>query len=293
MKHGIRHWGPGLLMILPSIGLVGLFVYGLIGWNISISLSDEHGSIPVDTSGIDNYTSLLQEQRFQDSLENLATFTIVFLVGTLFFGLMWALLLERGLRGEGFFRSMYLFPMAVSFIASGVVWRWLLNASEGDDATGLNRLFSTIGLSGLENPWYSDPGWGMAAMAMPAVWQLSGYVMALFLAGLRSIPDELREAARIDGASEFRLYRHVIFPQLSPAALSALVIIGHMSLKVFDLIMAISGEARITEVPAVYLWGMTTIGDDAKAATIATILLLVVAVVVIPYLIFTSRWERR
>jgi len=133
----------------------------------------------------------------------------------------------------------------------------------------------------------------MAAIALPAVWQLSGYVMALFLAGLRGIPEELREAARVDGASTYQLYRHVLFPQLSPVALSALIIIGHMSLKVFDLIMSISGAIYQTEVPATYMWTTLLAYDYAKGAAIAMILLAVVAVVVIPYLVFTVRTERR
>ncbi|MGH3727834.1 MAG: carbohydrate ABC transporter permease [Micromonosporaceae bacterium] len=294
MRRGIRSWGPGLLLVTPSIVALAVFVYGLIGYNINISLTDQHTGLPATKYvGLDNYTALFGEDRFQHSLVNLATYTAVFLVGTMVFGLLWALLLERGVRGEGFFRSIYLFPMAVSFVASGVVWRWLLNSSQGEYATGLNRLFGVVGLDVLENPWWSHPSWGMAAMALPAMWQLTGYVMALFLAGLRGIPEELREAARMDGASEFQLYRHVIFPQLSPVALSALIIIGHMSLKVFDLIMAISGAIYSTEVPATYMWKELLSYDYATGAAVAAVLLGVVAVLVIPYLIYTVRAERR
>src|SRR5690625_4564046 len=107
-------------------------------------------------------------------------------------------------------------------------------------ASGLNRLFQMLGLDFLENPWWNNISFGIAAIALPAMWQLSGYVMALFLAGFRGIPDELREAGQIDGATTWQVYRHVIFPQLTPVALSALIIIGHMSLKAFDLLMSIS-----------------------------------------------------
>jgi glucose/mannose transport system permease protein len=291
---GIRNWGPGLLLVSPTLVLIGIFVYGLIGKTVQISLSDRHSIAPATGYvGLENYTNLFKEDRFQHALLNLATFTVVFMGGTLFFGLLWALLLERGVRGEGIFRSFYLFPMAISFVASGVVWRWLLNSSQGEGASGLNRLFQVVGLDVLENAWWSSPKWGMAAMALPAVWQLSGYVMALFLAGLRGIPEDLREAARVDGASTFQLYRHVIFPQLSPVALSALIIIGHMSLKVFDLIMSVSGAIYQTEVPATYMWTTLLSYDYAKGAAIATVLLAVVALVVVPYLISTVRAERR
>lgn len=182
--------------------------------------------------------------------------------------------------------------MAVSFIASGVVWRWLLNSNQGESALGLNRLFQIVGLDFLQNPWWNNVTWGIAAIAIPAIWQLSGYVMALFLAGFRGIPDELREAGRIDGASEWQLYRHVIFPQLSPVALSALIIIGHMSLKAFDLIMSISKPSNYqTKVPAVDMFVFKSSYDYANAAAVGSILLIIVAVLIIPYLVHTSRKE--
>ena len=212
----------------------------------------------------------------------------------MFFGMLWALLLEKGVRGESLFRSVYLFPMAVSMFASGVVWNWLLNSDTGKSATGLNQLFDVVGLGFLKNHWWvSSPTWGIAAIAMPAIWQLSGYIMALFLAGFRGIPGDLREAARIDGASEFQLYRHVLFPQLSPIALSALIILGHMSLKMFDIIMAISGEKNVyTSVPMVTMWTLTGQQDFARAAAVAIILLVFVGLLVVPYLAHTSRQEK-
>jgi glucose/mannose transport system permease protein len=134
----------------------------------------------------------------------------------------------------------------------------------------------------------------MAAMALPAIWQLSGYVMALFLAGFRGISEDQREAARIDGASDLQIYRHVLFPQLSPIALSALIIIGHMSMKMFDLIYAIAGpNSYVAAVPATLMWTqMFNQGDKVMAAVNATILLTIVAVVVVPYLIYTNHTER-
>lgn len=294
MKYRIKNWGPGLLLVSPSIILIAIFVYGLIGATANVSLTDRHSAAPAEKYvGVENYTNLADDDRFIHSLRNLAILTVVFVVGTLFFGVLWAFLLEKGVAAEGFFRSTYLFPMAVSFVASGVVWRWLLNSSEGEGAGGLNALFGMVGLDFLQNPWWSHPNWGMAAMALPAIWQLSGYVMALFLAGFRGIPNELREAARVDGATEFQLYRHVLFPQLSPVALAALIIIGHMSMKMFDLIMAVSGAQFLTEVPAVYMWQMLLSNDYAKAAAIAIVLLVVVAVLVIPYLVSNARAERR
>ncbi|MEQ6898108.1 sugar ABC transporter permease [Microbacterium sp. KR10-403] len=293
MRKGIRNWGPPLLLISPTLILVGIFVYVLIGVNFSTAMTKDSALTASEFVGLQNFTDLLTEPRFLHSLANLGIFTVFFMVGTMLFGFLWAWMLDKGVTAEGAFRSIYLFPMAVSFVASGVVWRWLLSSAQGDRASGLNRLLQSIGLGGLQNDWYNAPGWGMAAMAMPAIWQLAGYVMALFLSGFRGIPEELREAARMDGASEWKLYRHVIFPQLHPVALSALVIVAHMSLKVFDLIMAVTGSVYITEVPATYMWVALTGGEYGKASAIATILLLLVCIFIVPYLIYTARAERK
>lgn len=289
-----KRWIPPVLLISPTVVLVGVFVYGLIAVNVNTSLTDRNTRAPArEYVGLDNYIALFGDDTFVYSLRNLLLYTAAFLAGTMLIGFLWAWILERGVRGEGFFRAVYLFPMAVSFIASGVVWRWLLNNAEGERASGLNGLFGALGLDVLQNPWWTHPDWGVVAIAVPAVWQLSGYVMALFLAGFRGVPDELREAARIDGASEWKMYRHVIFPQLSPVALSAIIIVGHMSLKVFDLIMAIAGQTNYTtQVPAVQMWVEFTRGDYAKSAAIGTILLLIVALLIVPYLVSTYRQER-
>ncbi|MDO4665232.1 MAG: sugar ABC transporter permease [Actinomycetaceae bacterium] len=293
---GIKSWGPAVLLISPSLVLVAIFVYGLIGTNIYTSLLDTNE--PAKVSGVEashfvglqNFKLLFQDPDFLWSMRNLIVFTVVFLLGTLVLGFLWAWILERPLKGDGVFRSIFMFPMAVSFIASGVVWKWLLNPGVGEEASGLNRFFQMIGLGFLENTWISSNRWGILAIAVPAIWQLSGYIMALFLAGFRGIPDELREAGRIDGASEWQLYKNIIFPQLAPVALSAVIIIGHMSLKSFDLIMAVTSQNWYqTRVPAVDMYNAMTMSQYSKAAAIGTVLLLIVAVLVIPYLIHDAK----
>jgi len=300
MLKKLRRVGPPLLLLAPSLILVGVFVYGLIVANFTTSLTDNHtaaqatGQEPSAMVWFTNYFDLLASEDFQHSLMNLVLYTVVFLAGTMVMGFLWAWMLDKPVKGEGIFRSVYLFPMAVSFIASGVVWRWLLNSNQDEQASGLNRLFQMVGLDALQNNWWNNVTFGIIAIAIPAIWQLSGYVMALFLAGFRGIPEELREAARIDGASEWKLYRYVLFPQLSPVALSALIIIGHMSLKAFDLIMSISKPANYqTKVPAVDMYVFKSSFDYGNAAAVGSILLIIVALVIVPYLIRTNREEKR
>jgi glucose/mannose transport system permease protein len=281
-----------LLLVSPSILLIAVFVYGLIGWNVKVSLSDwREANHTTGWAGLAAYRDLRHDPAWTENVHHILLFTATFIIGALLVGLVLAFLLEKGVRGEGFFRSVYLFPMAVSFIAAGVVWRWLMNPAPGDRASGLNVAFDKLGLG--SSQWYLDPHYGMAAMAIPAIWALGGYIMALYLAGFRGVPEELREAARMDGASEYRVYRHVVFPHLRPVTLGALIILGHISIKVFDLIVAIGGKQLITQVPAVYMWiQIYDARDYAKGAAIATILLIAISVLIIPYLIYTVRAER-
>jgi glucose/mannose transport system permease protein len=290
-----RRWLPGLLLLSPSIVAIGLFVYGLIFWNTRVAVSGRHDEVtPYGFDKGRNFVDLWDDPTWPPAVRHALLFTVVFVGGALLLGAFLAFLMEKGIQWEAGFRAIYLFPMAISFIASGVVWRWLMNPAPPERAVGLNQLFNKIGLDALANNWWQHQTWGMAAMALPAIWQMSGYVMALYLAGFRSVPEDLREAARVDGASEWKVYRYVVFPQLRPVTLSALIILGHISLKVFDLIMAIAGKQIITYVPAIATYvEVFDSHDPANGATIATYLLLAVAVLVIPYLVWSVRAERR
>lgn len=282
-----------ILLISPSIVALLIFVYGFIYWTLRVSTSKWIGLTPnLEWAGLSNYLGLMNDPRFHIDVRNTIIFTLLFVVGCLLLGLVLALLLDQGLRGESFFRSLFLFPMAISFIVTGVVWRWLMNPAGGSRISGLNLLFDSLGLDFLINKWYTTPNWGIAAIAIPAIWQMSGFTMALYLGGLRAIPEELREAARVDGASEYQIYRRIILPLLRPVTLSAMIILGHISLKVFDLIIAVAGKQVALDVPAVYMWTTTFDGlFYGRGAAIGIFLLVTVAVLVIPYLYFTLRQE--
>ena len=286
-------WG-GFFFVLPSIFAMAVFVYGMIGYTVRESLQNRTNSYATDIKyvGLTNYRELWQDPEFTHALGNLLKFTGVFMIGCLLSGLIMSLLLEKGIKGEGFFRSTYLYPMAISFIAMGTSWRWLMDSARDKDATGLNMLLMKAHLGFLQNDWYSSEKGTMFAMALPAIWQMSGYVMALFLAGFRGIPDDLREAARVDGSSEYKIYRHILFPQLSPTFLTVLIILGHISMKVFDLIFGIASKSYVTKVLAIYMWQVIfDFQNYAKGAAIAILILLMIAVAVIPYLIYVNKTE--
>jgi glucose/mannose transport system permease protein len=283
------------LLILPSLALVFVFVYGFIAWTTWLSFTNFNDLFvgSVRFIGLDNYGRLLDHPRFQIDLGNTVVFSVIFIGGCLGLGLGGAVLVDSGIRLEGLWRTVYLMPMAVSFIVTGVVWRWLMNPS-----SGLNLLFERLGLGVLKSGWYTDPEVGIKAVALAAVWQFSGYTMALYLAGLRAIPRELYEAAQVDGASTGQTFRQITLPLLTPVTLSAVIILGHISLKIFDLVIAIAGPqggpAFSSDVPANFMFQTTFHANRfAEGAAISVFLLVMVSVLVIPYLYWSLRKEAR
>ena len=284
-----------IALLLPSIVAVAIFVYGFIAWSMRVSLSKWKGLNPDYTwAGLQQYYDLFNNnQRFMIDVRNTGLFTVLFIAGCLVIGLGLAILLDQRLKGEAIFRSIFLFPMSISFIASGVVWGWLMNPATGNRITGINLIFQSLGLNSLISLWHSTPmPWGMAFTVIPAVWQLSGFTMALYLGGIRSISEDIREAARVDGASEFQIYRYIILPMLQPVTLSAVIILAHMSLKIFDLIVALGNKDIRLDVPGIYMWTTTFDGTNyAQGAAIGILMLISVAILVVPYLIQNMRTE--
>lgn len=276
---------------------VAIFVYGFIGWSVRVSLSKWKG-LRADYTfvGLKQYIDLFNhDPRFVIDIRNTAMFTVLFIVGCLVIGLGLAILLEQKPRGETIFRGIFLFPMSISFIASGVVWGWLMSPATGDRLTGFNIIFHFLHLDFLISKWFTTPQpWGMAYTVIPAVWQLSGFTMALYLGGIRSISDDLREAARVDGASEFQIYRYIIMPMLQPVTLSAVIILAHMSLKIFDLIVALGKQDIRLDVPGIYMWTTTFSANNyAQGAAIGILMLVSVAILVVPYLVQSMRSETK
>ncbi len=310
-----RRWDRLLpfLVISPSIVAIAVFVYGFIAWTTVVSLSRWQGIVPDYTFvGLRNYATIFTTYRFQSDIRNTIVFTVFFLLGSLAIGLLLAVLLDLKVRGESFFRTVYLFPMALSFVVTGTVWQWLFVPGTPEEPTGLNLLFRKLGLpvflnwsttswvwpgSGWQPEWLRAP-FGIPLAMLPviiaALWQMSGFTMALYLAGLRSIPDELREAARVDGASEWQVFRHVTLPLLQPITLSAVIILGHISLKIFDLIMTQTGGGPgfATDVPGIYMYETTFKSNKyAEGASVAIVMLIMVSVLIVPYLLWRLRTE--
>jgi glucose/mannose transport system permease protein len=266
-----------------------IFIYGFILWTGYISLVNWNDVNPNYTwVGLQNFVRLFQTPRFITDLRNTAVFSALFIGQCLIVGLFLAILLDQHIRGEAFFRTVYVLPFAVSAIVTGVAWKWLFYP-----ASGINAIFDAVGLDFLQNRWFADPRIGIAATSIAAGWQMSGYTMALYLAGLRSIPTELRDAARIDGANAVQYYRHVAIPLVMPVTLTALIILGTISLRLFDLpaSMTSSGPAFATDSPAFFMF-QTTFQQYrySTGAAIGVVMLLLALLLIVPYF-FTLRDE--
>ncbi|WP_437183561.1 carbohydrate ABC transporter permease [Shouchella xiaoxiensis] len=291
-----------MAFLLPSLILIGIFVYGFISWTGYVSLSNWNTLAPdFSFAGLSNYTRLFEDFRFQSGLRNTLFFTLFFIAGVIILGLGIAIMLDKKLLGEGFFRNIFLFPMALSFVVTGVIWQWLLNPS-----TGFNDFLAFFNIQPL---WYTDTTilggfqWGeiefgvpvaILAVVLAAIWQMTGFSLAMYLAGLRGIPDELREAARVDGATESQIYRKIVIPMLRPITLSVIIIMAHISLKIFDLVYAMTGPGAnfVTDVPGLYMFETTFRGNYyGQGAAIAMIMLVFVALFIVPYLWNNKRRE--
>jgi glucose/mannose transport system permease protein len=279
-----------LLLLAPSVILIAVFVYGFIGATVRTSLVRWNSALPDYTFvGLHNYQRLFQVERFQADLINTVHFTVIFLAGCIILGLGAAVLLDQRLRGTLLFQNIFMYPLALSFVVTGTVWRWIFNPY-----SGINVILENLHLGFLKSGWLTDSGAALNSLGIAAVWQMSGFCMAMFLAGLRGIPEELREAARVDGANEWQLFWRITFPLLRPVTLSAVIILGHISLKIFDLVyvMTFGGPGHATDMPSLYMW-IATFQQFlySRGAAIAIVLLAMVAVLIVPYLVWNLRGE--
>jgi glucose/mannose transport system permease protein len=197
-------------------------------------------------------------------------------------GLLLAILLDQKIRTEGAIRTIYLYPMALSMIVTGTAWKWILNPELGIEAT-----VKGWGFTNFEFNWLIDPDMAIYTVVLAAVWQSSGFVMALFLAGLRSVDEEIIKAAQVDGIPTWRVYSAIIIPSMAPIFLSAFIVLAHLAIKAFDLVIALTGggPGYATDLPATYMYTMAfSRGDIGQAASSAMVMMLVVFTIVVPYL---------
>ncbi|HEY5893757.1 MAG TPA: sugar ABC transporter permease [Chthoniobacterales bacterium] len=308
------------LILTPTMIASIVFVYFFIGLTIWISLS-KWGTLRMNLDlreplGI-TYQQMFAMPRWHANLRNVFVFTTLFLASSIGLGLLLAMLLDRKLFGHAVLRNIFLFPYALSFIVTGIAWRWIFNPETGInllfDGLGINRLITFFGGPPLKPGWTTDPSvilslndWlgaifpaikhmsiqlgipmALIPVVIAAMWQLTGFAMAMYIAGMSTISTDLREAARMDGASEFQLYTRVIMPLLRPVTVSTAIIMGHISLKIFDLIFAMTGTGPgfATDVPGIFVFDQTFKATKYNLGAAASVVMLIlVSSIIVPYL---------
>ena len=270
------------LVLAPAFVLGLAFIYGFMVWNGVLSVTASRMLPNYEFVGLEQYVRLFDMDRWWVALRNMAVFGVLYVGLSMALGVLLAILLDQKVRAEGFIRTIYLYPMALSFVVTGTAWKWILNPSDG-----LQKLMQDLGWTSFTFDWLVQSDMAIYCVVIAGVWQSAGFAMALFLAGLRGIDDSIIKAAQIDGASLPRIYWRIVLPALRPVFFSTLMVLAHLSIKSFDLVMALTagGPGYATDVPATFMYAMSfSRGQIGLGAASAMIMLATVAAIVVPYL---------
>ena len=279
--YGVRHLPEFLTIWVPLLLSAGHLISFAL-WTIWVSFTPST-LVPVSGwVGTRNYTAVMATRNWQIAFDNLLVFGCGFVLLSLLTGLLLAILLDQRIRGEGVLRPIYLYPMALSFIVVGTAWRWFLAPD-----LGLEKTMHEWGWTSFKFGWLVDNQMAIYTIVIAGVWQATGFCMAMFLAGLRGIDGEMIKAAQIDGASTVAIYRRIIIPQLRPVFLSAVIVLAHMTIKSYDLVVALTsgGPGNATELPSTFMYSYTfTRNQMSVGAASAVMMLMAICAIMVPYL---------
>ncbi|MGF6603842.1 glucose/mannose transport system permease protein [Paraburkholderia sp. GAS448] len=273
--------------MVPMLLTVVFAYLGTMLWTARVSLSNSRTFPSGDFAGALQYVRLFHNDRWLLSLQNIVIYGACFIVACMVIGLLLAIFIDQRVVAEGALRTVFLYPYAMSFVATGLVWQWILNPQ-----LGVQALLLKMGFAHARFDWIVDQDWVIYTIVVATVWQASGLVMALLLAGLRGIDDEIWKAARIDGIPRWRVYASIVVPMLGPSLSTAFVLLFVMVVKLYDAVVAMTqgGPGTASEVPAKfimdYLFGRANIGL-ASAASI--VLLATVLAILAPFFYVRSR----
>ena len=277
------------LVLAPSFISTVVFVYGFIAWTVYLSFTNSKAFPNSVLTGTRAYERLWRwtwesdpPSSWYTSITNMGIFGILYIGLALAIGLMLAILLDQGIRGESVLRPIYLYPMALSFIVTGVAWKWFL-----DPGLGLEQTLHAWGWTSFHFDWIKNKDRVIYTVVMAGVWQASGFVMAMFLAGLRGIDNEITKAAQIDGASSVQIYRRIIIPLLRPVFLSAFIVLAHLAIKSYDLVVALTsgGPGGSAWLPSNFMYEYTFKRNEmAVGSASAVIMLIAISLIIVPYL---------
>ena len=297
LRKSLQDWLPRLVLA-PSFLIVLVFVYGFNLWTLILSFTNSKAFADYGFAGLRNYARLWTwtfetdpPSNWHTALVNMGLFGTLYVVLCLAIGLTLAILLDQKIRGEGFLRPVYLYPLALSLIVTGTAWKLFL-----DPRIGLEKAMHDLGWAGFHFDWVVNPDMMIYCVAIAGIWQTSGFVMAMFLAGLRGVDGEIIKAAQIDGASAFATYRRIVIPLMRPVFFSALIILTHMAIKSYDLVLSVTGKnpGGAAELPSTFMYTYTFSRNQmAVGSASAVVMLMTVTAIMVPYLYTELKEERR
>lgn len=270
------------IVLAPSMVITLVFTYGFIVWSLVLSFTNSRMLPNYDFIGLSNYSKLFSMERWTVAYTNLFIFGFLFIVIAICVGTLLAILLDQKIRAEGVLRTIYLYPFALSLIVTGTAWKWILNPE-----IGIEKLMHDIGFSRFQFDWLVDKDMAIYTIVIAAVWQASGFVMAIMLAGLRGVDNSIIKAAQIDGATMPTIYRRIILPIMRPIFFSCFIILSHLAIKSFDLVVVLTagGPGYSSDLPATFMYqyafGRNQIGIGSASAMIT---LMGFIAILIPYL---------
>lgn len=279
-----------IAVLSPTLLVIAVGVYGFIAFTAILSLTRSKMFPSWDWVGFRQYGRLFKNDRWEIAIDNFLVFGGLYILIATLLGLFMAILMDQKIRLEGVLRTIYLYPLALSFIVTGVVWQWLLNPG-----LGIEKLVRSWGWETFELRWITDPELAIYCIVLAGIWQVAGFSMAMFLSGLRGISDEIVKAAQIDGAPTWRIYTRVIIPALRPVFLTAFIVQAHLAIKSYDLVIALTkgGPGLATELPSTFMYSTTfTRNQMGLGAASATVMLMAIAAIMVPYLYSEIRSER-
>jgi len=289
LRARLDHWLPQLA-ISPALAVSLVFFYGLTAWVAALSFTDSEGAVSWAWVGREQYTRLFEDDTWWKALRNLALYLPLVVGLPLVLGCLLAILLDQKVRFENAIRTSILYPLALSWVVAGTVWRWLLSPE-----TGIEKFMHGVGFEGAVFDWIVQPGQAIFALVIVAVWHSTGFVMSMFMAGLRSIDDSVIKAAMIDGASLPRIYWRVVLPALRPTVFSAALILLPAALRTFDLVVVLTqgGPGQSSVLPAFFVFDRFFRRDQmGLGAASAMVLLLTCAMVAVPYILGELKKQR-
>lgn len=283
------------LRVAPWAALLPMALTVLVGyvgttlWSLRMSVSSARTFPSDDFVGLAQYVRLFENERWMLSLQNLAVYGVLFITACMVLGFLLAVFIDQKVRGEGLLRSLFLYPYAMSFVATGLVWQWVLNPTDG-----IQRAVRQMGWTEFTFEWIIDQDMVIYTIVIAAVWQASGLVMAMMLAALRGIDEDIWKATRIDGVPAWRVYMSIVLPMLGSTVVTVFILLATAVVKVFDSVVAMTqgGPGTASDVPAKFimdhLFGRANL---ALASAGSVVLLLMVIVTLVPLILIQKRGQ--